>query len=195
MNRNVESRFALAPNVNIPRSVNDSSFKVKTTWNVGQLVPLMWDEILPGQSVRLKLNSVVRMQPMVTSPLDDLYFDTYAFFIPYRLLMTHWPELCGQNTTAPWVQTNEYKVPQLYVQRNVGQSDKFIKNNGILSYLGVPTNKIPEGGKLSFSALPRYGKAGQHRSLRIRGFLSRIPSPITSEGADGSLRLSGWQKQ
>lgn len=152
MNRNVESRFSLAPNVNIPRSINDGSFDLKTSFDVSQLIPLMWDEILPGQSMKLSLHSAIRMQPMVSCPLQDLYLDTFAFFIPNRLVWSHWREFMGENTTAPWVQTTEYTVPQLSCSYTDSDAGKYsVIPGSILDYLGVPTNKI--SGTLSFSAL------------------------------------------
>lgn len=153
MNRNVESRFSLAPNINIPRSINDSSFDHKTSFDVGQLIPLMWDEILPGQSMKLTLHSALRMQPMVSCPLQDLYLDTFAFFIPNRLVWSHWKEFMGENTTAPWVQTTEYNVPQLINY----QGNYPVLPGSILDYLGVPVNQIMSDAPraaLSFSSLP-----------------------------------------
>lgn len=39
MNRNVESRFALTPQIDVPRSTFDRTSEHITTFNVGDLIP------------------------------------------------------------------------------------------------------------------------------------------------------------
>lgn len=63
MNRNVESHFALNPTgLDIGRSRFDRSFSLKTSFNVGDLVPFYVDEVLPGDTFNVKTSKVVRMQ-------------------------------------------------------------------------------------------------------------------------------------
>lgn len=46
MNRNTPSRFSEAPQVDIQRSRFERSCCVKTSFNVGQLIPFFIDEVL-----------------------------------------------------------------------------------------------------------------------------------------------------
>lgn len=82
MNRNVESHFSLLPSNDIRRSIFDRSSGHKTSFNVGELVPLYIDEILPGDTVSIETSKVVRLQTLLTPMMDNLYFDTYWFFCP-----------------------------------------------------------------------------------------------------------------
>ena len=87
VSRNAESRFAVNPtNLDISRSRFDRTSTVKTSFNVGELIPFYVDEVLPGDTFDVSCAKIVRMQPMVTPPMDDLFLDTYFFFVPNRLV-------------------------------------------------------------------------------------------------------------
>ena len=144
MNRNVESHFSQLPNVSIGRSRFDRSASVKTSFNVGRLVPFYVDEVLPGDTFKVKTSKVVRMQPLVAPIMDNVYLDTYYFFVPNRLVWNHWRELMGENTESAWIPETEYNVPQVTAPTggwSIGT---------IADYMGIPTGV--EG--LSVNALP-----------------------------------------
>ena len=76
--------------------------------------------------------------------MDNLYLDTYFFFVPNRIVWNHWRELNGENTQSAWIPQTEYQVPQITAPANgwsVGT---------LADYMGVPTG-VP---KLSVNALP-----------------------------------------
>ena len=81
MNRNVESHFALNPTrLDMSRSKFDRSFSLKTSFNVGDIVPFYVDEVLPGDTFDVKTSKVVRMQTLITPIMDNIYLGTYYFF-------------------------------------------------------------------------------------------------------------------
>ncbi len=145
MNRNVESHFSQLPRVDISRSRFDRSSSVKTSFNVGDLIPFYVDEVLPGDTFKLKTSKVVRMQPLVAPIMDNIYLDTYYFFVPNRLCWTHWRELMGENTESAWIPTTEYQVPQVTSPAGDGWSA-----GTIADYMGIPVGV----GGLSVNALP-----------------------------------------
>ena len=146
LSRNAESRFAVNPtHLDISRSRFDRTSTVKTSFNVGDLVPFYVDEVLPGDTFDVSTAKVVRMQPMVAPPMDDLFLDTYYFFVPNRLVWDHWTNLMGENDTTSWYPTVEYSVPQLISPHTGGW------NIGtIADYFGIPTG-VPN---LYVNALP-----------------------------------------
>lgn len=89
MNRNTESHFSLAPHVDISRSRFDRSASLKTSFNVGDVVPFFLDEVLPGDTFSVDTSKVVRMQTLLTPMMDNVYLDTYYFFVPNRLIWDH----------------------------------------------------------------------------------------------------------
>lgn len=144
MNRNTESHFSLLPRIDIGRSRFDRSASVKTSFNAGDVVPFYCEEVLPGDTFNVKTSRVVRMQTLLTPMMDNVYLDTYYFFVPNRLTWEHWKEFCGENTQSAWIPETEYSIPQVTAPDggwNVGT---------IADYLGIPTGV----SNLSVSALP-----------------------------------------
>lgn len=145
MTRNTNSRFALNPTrLDMSRSRFDRSSSYKTTFNVGDLIPFYVDEVLPGDTFSIDTSKVVRMQTLLTPVMDNIYLDTYFFFVPNRLTWEHWREMMGENTQSAWLPTVEYTVPQLKSPEsgwNVGT---------IADYMGIPTGV----GGLSVNAMP-----------------------------------------
>lgn len=146
MSRNQESRFAMNPtNIDIQRSSFTRPHSVKTSFNVGDIVPFYLDQdVLPGDTFQIDTSKVVRMQTLLTPMMDNLYLDTYFFFVPNRLVWKHWKEFMGENTESAWLPEVEYTVPQIK-----SPEDGFDVGT-IADYMGVPTGV----GNLSMSALP-----------------------------------------
>lgn len=129
-----------------PRSRFDRSSSIKTSFNVGDLVPFYLDEVLPGDTFDVETSFVTRLQTLITPPMDDLFLDMYYFFVPSRLCWTHWKEFMGESTSS-WTSDVEYQVPQL----TFSKPDKTVLQKSLLDYFGVPIN--PDG-VLSISRLP-----------------------------------------
>lgn len=146
MNRNVESHFALNPtNIDISRSRFDRSSSVKLSFNTGDVIPFYVDEVLPGDTFNVRTSKVVRMQTLITPLMDNMYLDTYFFFVPNRLVWEHWKQFNGENTESAWLPATEYQIPQITSPASSGWSV-----GTIADYMGIPTG-VPN---LSVSALP-----------------------------------------
>lgn len=145
MSRNQNSRFATNPtNIDISRSRFKRNSSLKTSFNAGDIVPIYVDEVLPGDTFKIRTSKVVRMPTLITPVMDNIYLDTYFFFVPNRLVWSHWQQFMGENTESAWIPTVEYEVPQITAPSggwNVGT---------VADYMGVPTGV----SNLSVSALP-----------------------------------------
>lgn len=145
MTRNTNSRFALNPTrLDMSRSRFDRSSSYKTTFNTGDLIPFYVDEVLPGDTFSIDTSKVVRMQTLLTPVMDNIYLDTYFFFVPNRLTWTHWRELMGENTQSAWLPEIEYSVPQITAPAGGWQVGT------IADYMGIPTGVAG----LSVNAMP-----------------------------------------
>uniref|UniRef100_A0AAU8B647 Major capsid protein n=1 Tax=Dulem virus 194 TaxID=3145671 RepID=A0AAU8B647_9VIRU len=132
MNRNVESHFAQLPAAQIQRSTFDRSASYKTSFNVGDLVPFFVDEVLPGDTFNISTAKVVRSQTMLTPIMDNIFLDTYYFFVPNRLVWKHWREFCGENRDGAWAPQVEYTIPK------IGSPTGGFASNTIADYMGLP---------------------------------------------------------
>lgn len=145
MSRNVNSFFSENPaSIDISRSKFNRNENIKTSFNAGDLIPFYIDEVLPGDTHSIDTSKVVRMSTLVAPIMDNIYLDTYYFFVPDRLVWEHWKNFMGENTQSAWIPQTSYTIPQVTAPENgwsVGT---------IADYLGVPTGI----SNLSISALP-----------------------------------------
>ena len=76
--------FSKQPQANIERSRFDRSHGLKTTFDADKLVPIFVDEVLPGDTFNLKANLFGRLATPINPVMDNLYLDTFYFFVPTR---------------------------------------------------------------------------------------------------------------
>ncbi|QXP08442.1 MAG: major capsid protein [Arizlama microvirus] len=88
--------FAMVPRAEIPRA----SFKMqrghKSTFDAGFLVPVVCEEVLPGDSFNLKMTAFARLATPIFPLMDNLYLDSFFFFVPNRLVWANWKKFMGE---------------------------------------------------------------------------------------------------
>lgn len=144
MNRNTFNFGENPVSLDISRSRFNRDSSVKLSFNVGELVPFYVDEVLPGDTMEVKTSKVIRLQTLLTPMMDNMYLDTYYFFVPNRLVWEHWKEFQGENTESAWIPQTQYTVPQITAPTggwSIGT---------IADYMGIPTGVE----NLSVNALP-----------------------------------------
>lgn len=124
--------FSQIPKAQISRSVFDRSHGWKSTFDSGYLVPFLVDEVLPGDSYKVKFNFLARLSTPIVPTMDNLFLDTFYFFVPYRLLWKHWEQFNGQQD-YPGAST-DYLVPQ-----TSAPADKGFSVGSLEDYFGLPT--------------------------------------------------------
>lgn len=154
MNRNTESRFALAPSsLDVPRSQFDRSSGIKFSGNVGELIPFYVDEVLPGDTFKISTAKVVRLQTLLHPIMDNMYMDTYWFFVPNRIIWKHWKNFMGESAKA-WRPQVEYRVPKI----NIDTDHPHPGVGSLMDYMGIPlnimTSTLSGNPKAGINALP-----------------------------------------
>lgn len=71
-------QFAMIPRAEIPRSKFDAQKTYKTAFDSGYLVPIYCDEVLPGDSVSLKMTAFTRLATPLYPVMDNMYLDTFS---------------------------------------------------------------------------------------------------------------------
>ncbi len=145
--------FSDAPvNLDLQRSKFQRDFNHKTTFKEGDLVPVYFDEVLPGDTFSVDSSFLIRMSTPIFPVMDNAAIDLYFFFVPNRLVWSHWQEFCGENTSAPWTNTTEYQIPQILFDKKDNKFNFGATNYSVMNYFGIPS-AIP-GGSLTVSDLP-----------------------------------------
>lgn len=136
----------------IPRSLFKRDFTRRTTFNSDVLVPIFVDEILPGDEVNLSLTAQVRMSTPIKPLMDNLYFETFWFFVPNRLVWSNWEKFQGSQTNPG--DSTAYSIPVLD-RTTAPLNTTGFTNQSIYDYLGLPTLVTAAAGSkmASISAL------------------------------------------
>lgn len=121
--------FSMVPKANIPRSTFDRSHNLKTTLDAGYLVPIFCDDVLPADTFKLRCSFMVRLQPLVRPIMDDIYLDSFFFFVPYRLLWEHWINMNGERRNPD--DSIDFMTPTV--------SGTNVQTQTLWDYLGMPT--------------------------------------------------------
>lgn len=101
--------FAEVPRADIPRSVFVRPSTVKTAFNAGDLIPIFSDEVLPGDTFRLDSQLFGRLSTLLHPYMDNVFLDTFYFFVPTRLLWDNWERFCGAQDNPS--DDTDYLVP------------------------------------------------------------------------------------
>ncbi len=88
-------RFGQVPRADIPRSTFNLSHGTKTTFDADYLIPMgVWD-VIPGDSWNVKSTIVARLATPLHPLQDNLYIDSFYFFVPYRILWSNFEKFMG----------------------------------------------------------------------------------------------------
>lgn len=114
-----EIHFSNVPDVKIGRSKMHIPNTHTGSGNAADLIPIFCDNLIqPGDSVKMKMSSIIRMMTPLVPVMDNAWADIMFFFIPKRLVWSHWSNFWGENDTEPWIQKTEYTVPKLKAPEN-----------------------------------------------------------------------------
>lgn len=102
-------QFSKAPQARIPRSSFNRTHGYKTTFNSGFLVPIFTDEVLPGDTFSLKASLLARLATPIVPFMDNLFLETFFFFVPNRLLWDNWQRFNGEQTNPG--DSTDYLIP------------------------------------------------------------------------------------
>ena len=130
VNRSTQHLFSQIPSTQIPRSVFDRSHGYKTTFNSGYLVPFYVDEVLPGDSFKLTATLFARLATPIVPFMDNLYLETFFFFVPNRLVWDNWQKFNGEQKNPS--DSTDFLIPTV--------SGTNVQNQTLWDYFGLPTN-------------------------------------------------------
>lgn len=123
--------FAMVPRADVPRSRFVKESAHKTTFDAGQLIPIYLDEVLPGDSFKLSMTAFARMATPLFPVMDNMYLDTFFFFVPNRLVWDNWQRFMGERVDPN--DSIDYVIPQ--VTSPVGGYEP----SSLQDYMGLPT--------------------------------------------------------
>lgn len=136
-----QSHFSRVPaSVAAPRSKFDRSFSHKTTIDEGYIYPIMWEPLLPGDTVNINMNVLARLATPIFPYMDNVYLDVHGFFVPNRTIWEHWEQFQGAQANPG--DTTDYEVPALSAVTHAAGFAEL----SLYDYFGLPTKiaSIPQ---------------------------------------------------
>ena len=92
----MEHSFAEVPRAEIPRSAFNRSHGYKTTFDADYLVPVLCDDIVPGDTFNVNMDFFARLATPLYPIMDNMYLESFFFFVPYRLVWDNWRKMHGE---------------------------------------------------------------------------------------------------
>ncbi len=81
-------------------SGHNMSHRNTLTGNVGTLIPILTEEVIPNTRCHLKTSFSVKMPPLASETFANIDYRIEAFFVPTRLLVNGFTDIaCGRNKT------------------------------------------------------------------------------------------------
>lgn len=148
------NRFSQIPNSSIQRSVFDRFHDYKTTMDAGYLIPFFVDEVLPGDTFKLRVNAFVRMNTLIAPFMDNVFMDTFFFFVPTRLVWDNWQRFCGEQKNPG--DSTDFLIPTLTHTSGSNNIITKFTPGSIFDYMGLPTSTNSPNSNTPFyvNALP-----------------------------------------
>lgn len=167
-------QYKRVASLNPRRSVFNLSYEKKFTADMGQLIPVMCDEVVPGDVFKLGSQAVIRFQPLVAPVLHEINMYVHYYFVPYRLLWDHW-----ENFITGGVNGTDTSVLPRWSPTNYAV-------NSLWDYLGfpllVPTGALPiDFPRRAYNLV--YNEYYRDETLQV-------PIALTNE----SILVRNWEK-
>lgn len=132
--------FGVTPNVSFRRSSFDMSYRTLLSMDMGKLIPTYVQSVVPGDSFKLTDKALIRMSSALIKPImDNIYMDTYYFFVPYRLCYKDFEKVvAGAEPDEYSSHPTEYTVPTFVKGAKV-------VSGSLADYFGFPLGDMPDG--------------------------------------------------
>jgi len=186
--------FSMVPRADIPRAAFSMQSSLKTTFDSGLLIPVMCEEVLPGDSFRAKMTAFVRMATPIYPIMDNVHLESFFFFVPNRLVWNDWTSMMGEREDGP-DSSIDYEVPGLIIP---GDGAPGGYQGTILDYFGLPVNRILAGSaNTRVSALPFraynliWNEWFRDQNLQDKVFQDRSDPDVTYNGTNYKLLRRG----
>lgn len=114
------------------RSSFNLSYEKKFDCDMGQLIPVMCDEVVPGDLFKIDNQVVCRLQPTLAPILQEVSVFVHYFFVPYRLLDDSWESFITGGTDGK----DAYELPTW--------KPTSVARYSLWDYFGFPTGITPQ---------------------------------------------------
>lgn len=167
------------------KSVFDLSHERKFSMNMGDLVPILCQEVVPGDSFRLSLQQLVRMQPMLAPMMHRVNVTTHFFFVPNRLIWNEWEDFITGGDKGD----KNPVFPTFSRVAEIAPSSIGLTKGSLSDYLGYPVSQLP-----ALTTIPKFSQLPYRAYHLIWNEYYRdqnLQSPVDVYLSSGNSNLQG----
>ena len=151
MSRSVmKHSFSEVPRANIPRSSFNRSHRYMTTFDADELIPVIVDDIVPGDTFNCNMQFFGRLATPLYPIMDNMYLESFFFFVPYRLVWENWEKMHGAQDNPD--DSIDFTVPK------VTGTNSYTGEGSLWDYFGLPIDNKSgahlDPDNVTVSALP-----------------------------------------
>lgn len=165
------------------------------TCEMGKLIPIMCEEIVPGDTWKLKTDLFVRFAPLYAPVMHQIYATIHYFYVPWRIL---WDDYEDFITGGPLGNLRpQFPVIELADGRSGSDyydTDGYFATGSLADYLNYPTSdSTTRGGGMHVSALPlRAYQMIYNDYYRDENLIEEVPFSLSSGVI--SYNSAEWQR-
>lgn len=163
---------------------------------MGDLVPILCEEVIPGDTFRMNSEVMMRLVPMIAPMMHRVNVYTHFFFVPYRIIWEEWEKFITGGEDGEALPTVPYIAKDSYTA--AGRSGK----GTLADYLGCKTY---DGSQLSgsdrlVSVLPFrayqtiYNEYYRDQNLETKVNVAKTSGIELNVSAMMALRKRAWEK-
>ncbi len=139
--------FDKVPQISTPRSSFNLSHPHKTCFDADLLIPICQPiDIIPGDTFSMQTSFFMRLATPLFPILDNMRFETFAFFVPYRIIWDNFEKFHGAQQFPD--DSIDFTIPIA----SRASASTWSALGSLWDYFGLPTLAVPDD--LPVSALP-----------------------------------------
>ena len=116
------------------------SHEHKLTMKMGEIVPILTQEVIPGDKFRVNTQSLIKFAPLLSPTFNAIDLKIDFFFVPYRILWDEWKDFITGGSQGDELPSH----PRVKVDTTL-ISNKHLEVGTLSDYLGVPVINPSEG--------------------------------------------------
>lgn len=121
-----------------PKSVFNLSYEKKFDFDMGQLIPVACEEMVPGDLFKFGNEIVIRFQPLFAPILQEVNVYVHYFFVPTRLLWSDWEEFITGGEDGPTSDLSGPVLPRFDPDSSLYSRNQRFGKFSLYDYFGFP---------------------------------------------------------
>lgn len=176
------------------RNVFDLSHERKLSMQMGDLIPILCEEVVPGDTFRMNTEVMVRLAPMLAPMMHRCDVYTHFFFVPLRLVWDEFKDFItgGEDGTAAPVMPY-YSIP-------AGSVTSYLFAGSLPDHMGVAVPTANPAENMKINALPFrayqtiYNEYYRDQNLQTKVTVLKTSGIDTYYAYNFPIRKRAWEK-